>query len=103
MRTKYTTLPVNVTKRCIKEGVVIDCEHCPVSIAVANAVHKRFRRYTSINVSTSYSEIRVSANTVAGKTMDLVMVQIPEKVKAFIAAFDCNDDVKPFTFVFKGL
>ena len=98
-------LNVNVTRRVINEGHAGCADSCPVSLAVANALHKRFRRYNEVYVSTYIGCIKLRAHTDKGKEIRVTMTDVPKKVKDFIRTFDSvtPNDAQPFTFVFKGL
>jgi len=78
---------INVTADDIANGVHKDCERCPVALAVKRA--------------TGCVNCDVTADTIYATGMPVFTT--PRSVQEFIARFDREYPVQPFSFYLKGL
>ena len=79
---------ISIKAKHLANGVPGDCEHCPVALAILDAIPG------PIDVMVGPDEISISRG-------DLwIPFRVPQEVVAFIRAFDDggNEAVDPFTF-----
>jgi len=85
-------MKVSVTERDIREGVVGDCDYCPVALAATRAIAEA----GGAAAVTATDE----ALTVYGeRTVSFIA---PTSVREFIMAFDRRKPVEPFDFELEG-
>ncbi len=86
---------IKVTKTDIKNGKKSDPYECPVGLALARALKKKFNgnSYTS-----SHYTIWGNAITFSGDYRGYFDTALPAKALKFLEAFDAGLPVKPFQF-----
>ena len=82
-------MEIEVTKQHIKDGRKLDCNYCPVALAIRDAVTNS----TCVEVCDDMSPI-ISFY----KGDDLLEFAAPDSVYEFIENFDLGGSVKPFKF-----
>lgn len=94
MSTKKREMRVCVTARDIREGKKGDGDSCPVARALRRAL-KRNGGYEACSMAIRTAHVK--------RKGEYKMVQVPEKVSAFIRSFDrSRRGAKPFTFTLRG-
>lgn len=83
-------LRINVTAKDIKNGMIANCQNCPVALAIKRHLHKLPYEYclVSNSIARFYSHSNVCDK----------YISFPNRVITFIADFDLNKEVKPFSF-----
>lgn len=87
MKIKVTQKHIDEAEKLSREKGSIRSLVCPVALALADALGKKFRVGYSACWSTSNQEERY---------------KLPEKVTSFIISVDNNEEVKPFAFTLRG-
>lgn len=82
-------MKINVTKADIRNGEIGSFSSCPVGLAIRRATKQKF-----VKVGREY--ISFGKNTQSN--IDYKTYKTPNKVARFIATFDAEDKVKPFSF-----
>lgn len=77
---------INVTAEHIAKGVRDSCSHCPVALAIREALPHGPGLWVD------------SAHVTVGKSGHWTEVGLPDAVTRFIEAFDQGDPVQPFAF-----
>jgi len=77
---------ITVTAEHIARGVADSCDHCPVALAIREALPHGPGLWVD------------SAHVTVGKPGHWTEVDLPDTVTHFIEAFDGGDPVRPFTF-----
>lgn len=81
-------LTIEVTQDDIDKGNRVSPVSCPIALAVKRQYRSRWLHSPPNSVSVSQR----------GVTIDSQDYSIPKEARFFISDFDCDHDVKPFTF-----
>lgn len=80
------TMTINVTQEHIDRGTMEDCEHCPVALAINEAIPG------------TRSDVGGNQIYIGNYHCTSREIQTPEVVRQFIARYDSDVLVKPFSF-----
>jgi hypothetical protein len=81
-----TTTTVSVTAEHVAEGEILNCEKCPVALAILAAIPQAEKAYADCWTAHVYTPG-------AWYSADL-----PECASIFVRSFDNDEPVEPFTF-----
>ncbi len=77
---------IQVTQEHIDEGIVYDCEVCPIALAI--------NRLLKLGLKT----VIVATVIICNSDRELCRCNYPDEARDFINRFDRLDPVKPFSF-----